>query len=221
MPDEFQTIHRTSDPIEAEILADLLGQKGIDARVLGTRHGALIGVAQHILQLRIEVPRHQAASACELVDAYLAAGPEPEERQARREVRLRPVLAAGIVPVFPGGGHFYARRPAAAFVIILGYLGGLSVLLFENDREKMVAAMILLGGMATFDLIGAQLALRAFNRGLRASIKQQLALALSVLAVVAVASRMIAPYLPLLEADASQPEPTPPPPLPFFQGSTP
>jgi hypothetical protein len=219
--DEFQTIHRTSDPIEAEILADLLGQKGIDARVLGTRHGASIGVAQHILQLRIEVPRHQAEAACELVDAYVAAqGPDEPKPRRLDPPRLRAVLAAGVVAIVPGGGHFYARRPAAALVVILGYLGAFSTLLLVDDREKVLAAVMLLGGMALFDLVGAQRAVRAFNRGVRASIKEQLAVSLSVLAAVALSSRLLAPHLPVFEAEVGQPVP-PPPPLPLFEGTPP
>ena len=228
MPDEFQTIHRTSDPIEAEILADLLAQRGIDARVLGTRHGALIGVAQHILQLRIEVPPHQAAAACELVDAYLAAGRGSDEAHAEGDgepkrvepARLRPVLGAGIVAVFPGGGHFYARRPAAGLVVVLGYLGAFSTLVVEYDRERALAALILVFGMMCYDLVGGQIALRAFNRGVRASITRQLAVALSVLVTVAVGGRLLAPHIPALEADETKPIPAPRP-LPLFEGSHP
>jgi hypothetical protein len=210
--DEFQTIHRTSDPIEAEILADLLCQNGIDARVIGTRHGALIGVAQHILQLRVEVPAHQVKDGCEIVDAYVAehrADPseqgaaqaededdEDEDDEVAHRARLRPLLAAGITPIVPGGGHFYARRPAAAFVVILGYLGALSTLVTAPDRDREMTAMLLFAGMLLFDLVGSQAAVRSFNRGVRASTKRQLAVALSVLAAVAAGSRLVAPYIP-------------------------
>ena len=215
MGDEFQTIHRTSDPIEAEILADLLCQNGIDARVIGTRHGALIGVAQHILALRVEVPGHQVKDACELVDAYLSEHKAPEsepesepEPEPVRDPRLRWLLAAGITPIFPGGGHFYARRPAAAFVVILGYLGAFTTLMTATHRDRYTAGVLLGAGIFLYDLIGSQMALRAFNRGLRASVKRQLAVALSVLATVAVGSRLVAPVIPDMPL-RQQPAPIP------------
>lgn len=234
MDDAFQTIHRTSDPIEAEILGDLLVQHGLDARVIGTRHGALIGVAQHILALRVEVPGHQVKEACEVVDAYLAEHRAEatesdivrgtDEPAAAEPPRLRPVLAAGIAPIFPGGGHFYARRPASAFVVVLGYLGALSTLVTAPDRDREMSAILLFAGTLLFDLVGSQVALRSFNRGLRASMKRQLAVALSVLALVSLASRLLPRYLPDLpsrrlppgDLDESAPDPLPEPfqPLP-------
>jgi hypothetical protein len=226
VPDEFQAIHRTSDPIEAEILADLLSQSGIDARVIGTRHGALIGVAQHILALRVEVPAAQAKDACEIVDAYLAehkAAPgeetEPElsvgdDGEPEGPRPLRRVLAAGITPIFPGGGHFYARRPAAGFVAMLGYLGALSTLVGAPERDREMAAILMFAGVFLFDLVGAQLAVRSFNRGFRASVRRQLAVALSILAAVGVGSHLLAPHVPDLPSrrlplEALEPAPAP------------
>jgi hypothetical protein len=220
MTERFETIHRTSDPIEAEMLTDLLLQSGISARVIGTRHGALIGVAQHILALRVEVPADQAREACELLDGFLARvgedapdqGPRPEGEEPELSAApppLKPILAGGVCFVLPGGGHFYARRPAAGAVVILGYLGALSTVVAIPGRERELAAMLLLAGMLAFDVIGAQLAVRAFNRGVRASLRRQLAIAVPVLVTLAVGSRLVAPFIPDLEVVDPEAPPSP------------
>ena len=51
MSEKRVIVYRTSDPIQADMLGALLRENGIAACVLGTRHGAAIGVGQHILDL--------------------------------------------------------------------------------------------------------------------------------------------------------------------------
>lgn len=63
-------VYRTTDPIQAEMLGALLRENGIAACVLGTRHGAAIGVSQHILELHIEVPQAQAGPATDFLEAF-------------------------------------------------------------------------------------------------------------------------------------------------------
>lgn len=64
------TVYRTNDPIQADMLGALLRENGIAACVIGTRHGAAIGVGQHILELHIEVPRAQAGPATDFLEAF-------------------------------------------------------------------------------------------------------------------------------------------------------
>jgi hypothetical protein len=64
------TVYRTTDPIQADMLGALLRENGIAACVLGTRHGAAIGVGQHILALHIEVPQAQAGAATDFLEAF-------------------------------------------------------------------------------------------------------------------------------------------------------
>ena len=65
---------RTDDPPLAELLVGLLGDNGIGARLIGTRHGASIGVGQQILKLRIEVADTDADRARELIEGTVDAG---------------------------------------------------------------------------------------------------------------------------------------------------
>lgn len=70
MSEKLVIVHRTSDPIQADMLGELLRANRIAARVLGTRHGAAIGVSQHILELHIEVPQSQAGEATDFLEAF-------------------------------------------------------------------------------------------------------------------------------------------------------
>lgn len=69
--EKYVTVHRSYDPIIIEMLGDILRQHGIAARVLGTRNGAIVGVAQTILQLHIEVPQSQAGEATEFIEDFV------------------------------------------------------------------------------------------------------------------------------------------------------
>src|SRR5262245_47131365 len=130
--DVFVTVHRTADPIQAEVLADLLEQSGLDARVLGAPGAAVFG-AGDLTDLRVEVRGSQVREARELVEAYLSSEQpafadeeeeeeEDDEQEAKPEAppRLSPLLAAGVVPVLFGGGHFYARRAWTGAAIAVG-----------------------------------------------------------------------------------------------------
>ncbi|HWN67427.1 MAG TPA: DUF2007 domain-containing protein [Haliangium sp.] len=70
MAEKRVIVYRTTDPIQADMLGALLRENGIAACVLGTRHGAAIGVSQHILDLYIEVPQAQAGSATDFLEAF-------------------------------------------------------------------------------------------------------------------------------------------------------
>src|SRR5581483_6120906 len=65
------TVFRTKDPVEGELVLGLLTQEGVDARLLGTRNAALIGVAANVFDLKIEVPRENADKAAEIINAYI------------------------------------------------------------------------------------------------------------------------------------------------------
>jgi hypothetical protein len=70
MAEKRVIVYRTTDPIQADMLGALLRENGIAAGVLGTRHGAAIGVSQHILELTIEVPQAQAGPATDFLEAF-------------------------------------------------------------------------------------------------------------------------------------------------------
>jgi hypothetical protein len=77
MSERFIIVHRTYDPIQADLLGDLLRDAGIAARVTGTRSGAAIGVAQNILEVHIAVPDAQAGEATDFLVPYFPAAAEP------------------------------------------------------------------------------------------------------------------------------------------------
>ena len=103
--DPFVIVHRTFDPIQADLVGDLLRDAGIAARVVGTRSGASIGVGQVIMEVHIAVPRSQAGQATDFLEEFLAAdassagagaGADADDEDtppADRE--LRPMFAAG------------------------------------------------------------------------------------------------------------------------------
>lgn len=181
------SVYRTTDPMRAQLLAEFLEQQGIPARHVGTRHGAGIGVAQHILKQRIEVPEDRLDEAREVVaDFETAHGAEPQtdeaDRQLRRRhvaggdgqdddsgapapapVRLSRILAAGLVPVVPGGGHFYARNSWIGAVIVLGWIIAITVPTTWRDGGPFAATAIVL--LLVFDLVDAQLAVGDHNSG--------------------------------------------------------
>src|SRR5581483_5183158 len=181
------TVFRTKDPVEGELVLGLLTQEGVDARLLGTRNAALIGVAANVFDLKIEVPREDADEAAEIIDAYVkgeraqpggddAGGEEAggDEAGDDEPPRRRPLLAAGASLLVPGGGHFYARRIVTGLVIVLGHVGGFAALAQGAYVESTCGWLIIVGLIAA-DLAGGQFAVRAWNRGARPSAWRELA----------------------------------------------
>ena len=83
-PDEpFVPLVRPVDPMQASLVEQMLREEEIPCRVLGTRDAALIGVPQHALSLRIEVPRSRLAHAEEVLSALDA--PDSVESDVENE----------------------------------------------------------------------------------------------------------------------------------------
>jgi hypothetical protein len=74
MPGRFVIVHRTYDPLQADMLRDLLGDAGVPVRVTGTRSGAIIGAAQNILEVTLAVPESQAGEATDFLEAFFSTG---------------------------------------------------------------------------------------------------------------------------------------------------
>jgi len=137
---DSEEVLRTSDPHHAEMVLALLQQEGIHASLRGTRQAALIGVAPHIVPLRLVVPREQADEARALIasaealdegtlTAAALAGTAPESDEGRErddppgaEPRRKLLMAAGATFCVPGGAHFYGRSPWTGLVFGLGWL---------------------------------------------------------------------------------------------------
>jgi hypothetical protein len=71
MNEHFITVYRSINPVEAEIIENMLREEGFTAHLIGTRTGALIGVSDLILRLRIEVPEAESEAAAALVQDLL------------------------------------------------------------------------------------------------------------------------------------------------------
>lgn len=184
MPERFVIVHRTYDPIQADLLGDLLRDAGMFARVTGTRSGALVGVAQNILEVHLAVPESQAAQATDFIEAYLSASvdeagsdssadADADEQAADGDEsaapEVRPLLAAGSAFLTFGVGHLYARRPATAAALLVGQLVAM-VLLFGGDTwYEWTVGVTALGAIVGCDVVGAILAARAHRNGVRRS----------------------------------------------------
>jgi hypothetical protein len=227
--ESFVTILRSTDPLELEQLQDLLEQEGIACRVFGTQHGAGIGVAQHILNMRLEVAECDQVRAQELVEQFSRQNqgdetppeeeelkPEPEEVASTGDAplagdgaeegaesgtrslprRLRPIFAAALVLFLPGACHLYARRLWTALSIGIGEVVALFTLFGYPNWTTYVTALLALGGCLLFDLIGAQLAVRAYNAGQRPGRGKQALTGLVGVGLIAALSFLLGPWIP-------------------------
>ncbi|MBN2342094.1 MAG: DUF2007 domain-containing protein [Deltaproteobacteria bacterium] len=69
--ESFVEVYRSTHPVEAEIIENMLREEGFTPRLIGTRTAALIGISEFILQLRIEVPEDESEDARNLVHTLL------------------------------------------------------------------------------------------------------------------------------------------------------
>ncbi len=74
--EQFVEVYRGHEPVEAQMLEDILRVEGFTPRLVGTRNAALMGAGQNIMAMRIEVPADEASDARGLVEAVLAEGME-------------------------------------------------------------------------------------------------------------------------------------------------
>jgi hypothetical protein len=203
MSERFVIVHRTYDPIQADMLGDLLREAGLCARVTGTRSGALIGVAQNILEVHIAVPESQAGSATDFLESYFAADGEPSsdgpaapraDDQAGA-APLRPLLAAGTAFLTFGVGHLYARRPGTAAMLLAGQLVAMAFLFAGDGWREWTFGIAALGAIVACDVAGAIVAVRAHRNGVRRGrVRQVVTGALYVAGALAVA-QIVTPRL--------------------------
>jgi hypothetical protein len=176
------------DPIEAEMLADILDQNGIEPRLLGTRNAALLGAGQHIFRLRIEVDEDDAAEAQEVVAALLQFQQSEESvdsddiKPSVDETPFKPkrLLAAGAACVVPGGSHYYLRQPWTAAPLTAAFIIGLVVVL---SSESASWGALLVGSAILSDLVAGQLALGGVRIGKTRTTVRQLVFGLTAASV--------------------------------------
>lgn len=177
MTEPFVIVHRTFDPIEADLLADLLRDAGLSPRVVGTRSGAAIGVGQNILEVQLAVPQSHAGEASDFLEAYFANATATatvnEGPEAAPDRPLRPLFAAGSAFLTFGVGHLYARRPITAATLAAGQLVAMYFLFFGDRWSDWTTGITMLGGVVVCDLVGSLLATRAHRRGVRRGVTGQ------------------------------------------------
>ena len=234
MTEKYVIIHRTHDPLQADLLGDLLRENGIAARVLGTRHGAAIGVGQNILQQHIEVPQSQAGVATDFIESYfesdgaellrdqLGLDDEPEDEDADADeartagkagaaVPLRPLFAGAATSLLFGGSHLYARRPWTALVLAAGQVMALANLR-SMQWHTVATGLVMFLTILLIDLCGGQVAVRGYNRvfrrdapaGARVSPVRQLALGALFVALAGSLGALIGPHMPAPERDGQR-----------------
>jgi hypothetical protein len=190
-PSSFVVVHRPTDPIEGEILTQVLRDEGIESRLIGTREGNLIGVPQFVLPLRIEVAASQEMAAEAVIRAYgereviegesesdsddeqQEKDEEQEEDEDERPDRRSPVLAAGCVMLVFGGSHLYARRPWTSAVIGVTVLSGLLMARRGVWPDRELGSVVVMA-LLVLDLVFGVRATKAYNRGERPSVGWQL-----------------------------------------------
>lgn len=187
MSDRFVTIRHVSDPLEAEMLRDLLEQEGIAVTIQGNNHSAMLGgMLASALNVPLQVPEHEAERARAILAALkdfepLDDAPEPSASEGKptkaaegpyrddaREDELPPrkkgvaVAAAFVLPMILGlfgAGHFYARSYLRGFAILAFAWTGI-VLAIDGMAAGLVAAPLAI----LLDAIGAALTIDARDR---------------------------------------------------------
>lgn len=213
MAEGFVIIHRTYDPIQAEILGEIMRDNGLAARVLGTRNGALVGVAQNIMQLHIEVPAEQAGAATDFLEAYFESDgaqllreqgiladddedDEPAVADSDEPAPLRPLFAAGSVLLMFGGAHWYVRRPATAILLACAQIYALSNVV-GSAWSEVATGLVMFGAVLTLDLVGGQLAVRSRNRGVSSSFARDLLNGTAFAAIAVAVASYVGPRIPV------------------------
>jgi hypothetical protein len=201
-------VYKTFDPGLADMLAGMLEQDGISARVTGARGSNILGAGQLLLETCIEVDAEQAERARLLVAELLNARGEdsafldedtplparPLEPAAHLPERVSLLRALGVAPLIPGGTHLVARRPITGLILLCAQILGLVITVNGSYRTAQLGWLAFFGLLA-FDLIFGALAVRAYNRGRRASGLTQVAWAAVALVGIYVAASALAPMV--------------------------
>jgi len=175
--DGFTTIQRAMTVAEGEMFAELLRSEGIEVR-FHPMIAATIGSGEQICDLRIDVPIESEARVRELLsdleyvgttqDERAAADDDDAESEAPAAPPRRPLLAAGAAFLFPGGGHFHARRPWTGLLVGTTLVCGWISRWGSSWRESFTGEMLFgsLVALVFVDAIAGRRAAMAENRGI-------------------------------------------------------
>lgn len=108
--DDFVSLEDFSDPVSAEMVADVLRQEGIAVTVSGLHHTGLLGVAGGIIGTRVQVRRSQRVQAIELLEALRAEDAEVIDDPAVPVELRAPRRPEGPVPDPAAGPYRHPGR---------------------------------------------------------------------------------------------------------------
>jgi hypothetical protein len=184
--DGFTTIQRAMTVAEGEMFAELFRREGVEVR-FHPLMGAAIGSGEQICDLRIDVPIESEARVRELLSELQYVGTTRDEPMAQADDEAepdapavpprRPLLAAGIAFLFPGGGHFHARRPWTGLLVGTTLVCGWISRWGSSWRESF-AGELLFGSLVALvfvDAIAGRRAAMAENRGIHPGQARQFA----------------------------------------------
>lgn len=218
MSDCYVIVHRSYDPIIAEHLGQMLRDSGIAARVLGTRSAALVGVGQNVMQVHIEVPLSQAGPATDFLEDYFETDgaellaeqgvgaddddDEPQQLDEEQQRQLSALFAAGSCVLIFGFGHIYSRRMFTAVAIAAGQFWGIRVFVNSTEWAGVVTGTVVFATLMLCDVIGAQLAVREYNRGVRRGAGFQIAVGAAFVSLAMALASVIGPRVPEPDRDS-------------------
>jgi len=158
--DEFVTVATLYDPVQAEVIRDVLAQEGITATVPGTHHSALYGAAGSFVELRLQVRAGDADRATDIIAAMddessVVVDDSEEAAELSRVEHVDPGSREGAPGGEPGAGPYRSppqkkrlRRPrlkrVAAFLSV-GVTFGTGHL---YARETLSGAMLTVAELA-------------------------------------------------------------------------
>ena len=170
--EEWVVLRRYDDPLEAQIALDFLRHHDVRVSLQGNSGStSVLNRFDTVLDIRVIVPRSEAWSAREVLDAMTvevtneqpfrghAPASQAIEPLHRPRYRRAAFVLALAVPI--GGGHFYAQHNAGAIVLAGGIVGGFLGVLLRGPPTLLMASAILV----VLDALLSPHAVRRYNEG--------------------------------------------------------
>lgn len=170
--DGWIVLRRYDDPLEAQIAVDFLRHHDVRVSLQGNSGStSILNRFDTVLDIRLIVPRSEAVSAREVLDAMTVeiTNEQPFRGRAPSSQAIEPVhrpryrraafVLALAVPI--GGGHFYARHNAGGIVLAGGIIGGFLGVLLRGPPTLLIASAILV----VLDALLSPHAVRRYNEG--------------------------------------------------------
>lgn len=166
--EEWVELLRTGDPLQAEMVRELLEGEGIVVATPGLEHRAMLGVIGSHVDIVLQIRGRDLARAREAVEALeaapldgLALDDHDDARPERLAVDYRSSARGSstlggkrrrVVPIaamfIPGGGHVYVAEWRSAAIIALTELASLGALVFGVPYAAVLLPVALVADIA-------------------------------------------------------------------------